>query len=176
MQKVKNNNLDAIEFFNTPKKVYKALGKIFSDEEVGFFIGKSKEGYVLFDDCLKAQLVAPSVYKCFVGILYDNYGIGKQNSLPAWMLTEEQKEYEREGIMDNVDNTIGNTSSIGKILDQGGLLHFDSTNGSSNFAVNMPKPYGFIDNLVVRDSNFSDGVNQLNSVLGAIYQPQFNEQ
>ena len=167
---------EAIEFFNTPKKVYKFLDKVFDKEEICFFIGKSKDNYTIINEDLETLSSSQSVYKCFVGLLHSSYGVGKQNTLPAWATTLEQQEFERDNLLQHVDETIGNVSSIQKIIDQGGLVRYSSFDGENNFAVNMPNEYEFSENLVVKDDSFSEGLSQLDSVLSTLIKAQAPQQ
>ncbi len=167
---------EAIEFFNTPKKVYKMLDKIFDKEKVNFFIGRSKEDYTIINEKFEEISSASSVYKCFVAYLHGSYGVGKEDCLPAWTLTKEIIEQEQENVLSQIDDSVGNISALDRIIDQGGLINYNSANGKSSFAVNMPEKYGFVENLVVNDVSFSDGVSQLNSVLSTMIKMENPEQ
>lgn len=156
----------AIQLFNSPKKTLKYLDKVLAKDKTELFIKATEPGfYSLFDETKTEVCSADNVYTCLVGLLHQNYGVGKSN-MPAWACPEGQKEEEFSSILAEVEKQ-NKFTNLEKGLDRGGVFHYSSESESVTFK--MPDDFNFNNNnITFRCDNFSDGIGQMDGILSLL--------
>ena len=161
---------EALKIFSSPKKTQKLLDKTLSKEVFEYLIKAEEKGvYYLYtgkgeyeicksDDCLK----------CFMGLLYFEFGVGK-DSMPSWAM---HSGFAKDG-WESISNQISPTNELKNLntaLDNGSSLYCTNLEGSgaNTFVLTNPFNENYADKVLVRENSFSDGLAQVDSVANLI--------
>ena len=87
--KNKTNTSETVELFSSPKKVFKTLDKTLAKQGYEFLIKAEEEGkYGIFTpDSSRSIATEDDVFKTCMGLLYFEYGVGKPNDVPSWLMS-----------------------------------------------------------------------------------------
>ena len=171
MEKI--NSQSAVEIFNSPKKTFRLLDKIFKRDGSKLSIYSQGNGiYSVVDDLNTEVCSTNSVYNCLVGFLYFNYGIGKTSN-PNWLKTDNEDNDRFDEMLGKINDYHG-FSKLEKTLDKGGSFHYNSEQSSVSFK--LPEEYGFSQDVAFRCSSFSDGLEQMETTLAMINQNEMCQQ
>ena len=154
----------AIEIFNSPKRTLKLLDKTLKKDETEIFITSQEQGsYSIFDKDNLEVCMTNSVYNSLIGLLYFNYGVGKSD-LPTWAMPQGENNF--ENLLDKVETQTDKFLNLEKAIDAGGTFYYNSSKDIASFK--LPEEINFEQNIAFRCACFSEGIEQMNSLLSVL--------
>lgn len=162
---------DAVELFSSPKKTLKALDKTFSKESYEFILkAQDKNSFAVYSSGEKEPIcVVDDTLKAFMGVLYFEFGVGKQDLLPSWAMPEGAVEDNWNKINSELEvNTTDMFSNLNAALNNGSTLYCSNLSNDKNHSFLLTNPFNenFADRIVINSKNFSDGLIESNSIAG----------
>ena len=166
------NNLNfeqAAELFSSNKKTLKLLDKTFSKEQYEYILKLEDNGLygIYTNNDIIPICVDSDVLKAFMGVLYFDFGVGKQGSLPYWAQSRSYFEEKWAELSSRVDEEHKCAfPNINSALNHGSILYSSNTsdNTCNNFLLTNPFNANFTDKIIVRSDSFSDGISQVDSI------------
>ena len=157
---------EAIKIFSSPKKTEKLLDKTLSKSSYEYLIKAEEKGiYSIYNGNGEQKICqADDSLKCFMGILYFEFGIGKDN-MPVWAMHSGFANDGWESISSQVQPT-NKYQNLNTALDNGASLYCTNLiqSGENNFVLTNSFNENYANKILVKDTSFSDGLNQVESV------------
>ena len=157
---------EAIKVFSSSKKTEKLLDKTLSKTGYEYLIKAEEKGlYSIFSGKGEYEICkSDDVLKCFMGVLYFEFGIGKDN-MPVWAMHSGFANDGWESISSQVQPT-DKYQNLNTALDNGASLYCTNLiqSGENNFVLTNSFNENYADKILVKDTSFSDGLNQVESV------------
>lgn len=161
---------EAIKIFSSPKKTQKLLDKTLSKENFEYLLKAEEKGvYSLYTGKGEYEICkSDDSLKCFMGLLYFEFGVGK-DSMPSWAM---HSGFAKDG-WDSISSQISPSTdfkNLNTALDNGSSLYCTNMErvGENNFILTNPFNENYADKVLVRENSFSDGLIQVDSVANLI--------
>ena len=160
---------DSIKIFNKPKRTLEKLDSKFKKDKTEMFIRSLDEGetFSVFDEDGREVCATNSVYNSLVGLLFFNYGVGKDPS-PAWLIPQSKHEDDFEDILSKLDDH-NPFPNLERVLGEGGIVYFNSN--KNDMVCSLPPGYSFSQGIQLRHAkSFSEGLTQVEGSLAVLTQ------
>lgn len=161
---------EAIKIFSSPKKTEKLLDKTLSKVDYEYLLKAEEKGLYSISNVKDDNEICKSddALKCFMGLLYFEFGVGKDN-LPSWAIHSNFNTENWESISNQIPSTCDFTS-LNTALDKGATLHCTNSthNNSNNFTLTNPFNENYANEILVNEYSFSNALTQVNSLSNLI--------
>ena len=165
----KLNTKQTVELFSSPKKVFKTLDKTLSKQSYEFLIKAQDKGMygIYTPDSQFPIVVQDDILKTCMGLLYFEYGIGKQDNMPSWLMPQGYTEDKWNEIVSQVETPlISPLQSLNSFLDTGSSVYLTSSAQDKNTTVVLTNNFNdnFAQHISFKTSSFSDGLMEANAM------------
>ena len=167
--KEKINSQQAVQLFSSPKKVFKTLDKALSKQNYEFLIKAEEKGMygIYTPDSQSPIVLQDDVLKTCMGLLYFEYGIGKQDTMPSWLMPQGYAEDKWNEIISQVESPpTSPLQSLNNFLDTGSSVYLTSSMQDKNTTVVLTNNFNenFAKNISFKTPSFSDGLMEANAM------------
>ena len=165
----KLNGNQATQLFSSAKKVFKSLDKELSKQSYEYLI-KAEEsgGYSIYSKDQSAPIVVQDdVLKTCMGLLYFEFGVGRQDVGPSWSMPSGYIEDKWQQIISQVEMPqISPLQSLNKFLDRGSSVYLANDGQTNNTTVVLTNNYSedCAKHISIKASSFSNGLQQANDM------------
>lgn len=159
---------EAVTIFSSPKKALKYLDKVLSNERYEYILkANNKDSFAVYSSESNNPIcVANDVLKVLEGVLFFEFGVGKQDLLPSWAMPSGFIEEKWQQLCKDVETDSASIfSSLNTALNIGSTLYCSNLqNSKPSFVLTNPFNENYADKIVINSSSFSDGLVQCESM------------